>query len=156
MTTKIFINFYIINYMDIKASQVLTMTFQPCLKVEWQETPLLVSLLTVCTLLIKTQTRGCAFLHLPSALWVEYVKFHNSLCLFDSRNTTAARAVSRMENPGAGGEELEQIWWSMDGCRDIPQSAGDYRGAGHSHIVFMTFLCYISQSPINSLHCLQD
>lgn len=45
------------------------------------------------------------------------------------------------------------------GClpqRDIPQSVEDYSDAGHSHIVFVTLLCYISQSPINSLHCLQD
>lgn len=56
---------------------------------------------------------------------------------------------------------MEKGCWDLVryGClpqRDIPQSVEDYSDAGHSHIVFVTLLCYISQSPINSLHCLQD
>lgn len=52
-------------------------------------------LLAVSTLLVKRQTRGCAVLHLPSELWVAYVKFHSSvkslsLCLFDSKTKTVA------------------------------------------------------------------
>lgn len=86
-----------------------------------QETLFLVSLLTVRALLIKTQTCGCAFLHLPSVLWVEYVKFHNSvkslsLCLFDSKTRQSALTVSEVENPRVEGEKLECIWWSMAGC----------------------------------------
>lgn len=161
---------YVIKYKNMfkfwwfEASQLLTVT--SCEPVwRWQETPvLLINSVNSWTLLIETQTRGCAFLHLSSALWVEYVKFHSSvkslsLCSSGLENKTVALAVSEMKTPPFEWEVRSLSNLVKSGRpprRNIPQSAEDYRDAGHSHIVFMAGLCYISQSPINSPHCLQD
>lgn len=89
------------------------------------------------------------------------MKFHNSAKVLPSSCLLCVR-VSLINNTVTGcvcGKGVLGVDLVRYGClpqRDIPQSVEDYSDAGHSHIVFVTLLCYISQSPINSLHCLQD
>ena len=98
---------------------------RPRLKEDWQDT--LVNLLMLCSLLIKTQTPGWAFSHLPSPLRVEDVKFHNTckitlLCLSQQHVWPS--------NPREGAGEREQGRGSRgEGAREREQGSGS-RGEG--------------------------
>lgn len=97
----------------------------------------------------------CVLLH------TSYQSFRWKMSTFTLQSHTFLPAAA-LNREGNGKPTTPMAWEEADLVRHVWMDATlfrvqrDYRDVGHLHIVFVSFLCRITQPPINNRHCLQD